>query len=114
LVKDSDVELMHSIDNYHPHRPKAYSAKNMVKPVPFTCFAPQARAVFVLGDFNDWDPSAHPMRRQPDGAWRLDLPLSHGHHHYRFLVDGKPVLDPRAHGTARDHQGEKVSLVSVS
>jgi 1,4-alpha-glucan branching enzyme len=54
------------------------------------------------------------MKRQPDGAWLIQVQLTHGHHHYRFLVDGKPVLDPRAHGIARDHQGAKASLVAVS
>jgi hypothetical protein len=39
--------------------------------------------------------------------------LKAGHHHYQFLVDGKPMLDPRAHGVARNEQGEKVSMVSV-
>jgi len=34
------------------------------------------------------------MKRQPDGAWLLQVQLNHGHHHYRFLVDGKTVLDP--------------------
>jgi hypothetical protein len=29
-------------------------------------------------------------------------------------VDGQPVLDPRAHGVARDHEGHKASLVAVS
>jgi 1,4-alpha-glucan branching enzyme len=91
-----------------------YSAKNMAKPVPFSCFAPDARQVFIVGDFNDWDPAAHPMKRQPDGAWRIDLPLTHGHHHYLFLIDGKPTLDPRANGVARNEKNEKVSLVSVS
>jgi hypothetical protein len=54
------------------------------------------------------------MIRQPDGSWHLALPLTHGHHHYCFLVDGKPVLDPRATGVARTEQNERVSLVSVS
>ena len=91
-----------------------YSAKNMAKPVPFSCFDPDAKQVFIVGDFNDWDPAAHPMKRQPDGAWRIDLPLNHGHHHYLFLIDGKPTLDPRANGVARNEKNEKVSLVSVS
>jgi hypothetical protein len=30
------------------------------------------------------------------------------------VVDGKAVLDPRAHGIARDVGGKKVSLVAVS
>jgi 1,4-alpha-glucan branching enzyme len=91
-----------------------YSAKKMSKPVNFTCVAPEAQAVFLTGDFNDWDPGSHPMKRQPDGAWTVQVPLPHGHHHYRYVVDGKPVLDPRAQGIARDHQNEKVSLIAVS
>src|SRR6266850_786112 len=94
--------------------PDRYSAKKNTKPVGFLCWAPEAKSVRLAGDFNDWDPESNPMRRMPDGAWRLDLPLAHGHHHYLFLIDGKATLDPRAQGTARDHKGEKVSLVSVS
>jgi 1,4-alpha-glucan branching enzyme len=91
-----------------------YSAKNMAKPVNFVCVAPQASEVFITGDFNDWHPTSHPMSRQPDAAWQIQILLNHGHHHYLFLVDGKPTLDPKAQGVARNHQGEKVSLVAVS
>jgi len=91
-----------------------YSAKKMAKPVNFICRAPEAKHVYLTGDFNQWNPVAHPMSRQPDGAWLIQVSLNHGHHHYRFLVDGQPVLDPRAQGIARDHKGEKVSLIAVS
>lgn len=91
-----------------------YSAKKMAKPVNFICVAPQAQNVFLIGDFNDWDPKAYPMKRQPDGAWLIQIPLNHGHHHYQFLVDGKAILDPRAQGVARNEQNEKVSLLAVS
>jgi len=94
--------------------PDRYSARNMAKPINFICVAPEAKQVHLAGDFNDWDLTAHPMKRQPDGAWLIQVPLNHGHHHYRFLVDGKPVLDPRAQGVARDHQGAKASLIAVS
>ena len=86
----------------------------MTKPVNFICTALEAKQVYLLGDFNNWNPAAHPMNRQPDGAWLLQVQLNHGHHHYRFLVDGKPTLDPRAQGIARDQKGEKVSLIAVS
>jgi len=86
----------------------------MTKPVNFICTVPEAKQVYLLGDFNNWNPTAHPMNRQPDGAWLLQVQLNHGHHHYRFLVDGKPTLDPRAQGIARDQKGEKVSLIAVS
>ena len=91
-----------------------YSAKNNVRPTNFICNAPDARQVSVVGDFNDWDPQANQMKRQPDGAWLLQVQLNHGHHHYCFLVDGKRKLDPKAQGIARDLKGEKVSLLAVS
>ncbi len=95
-------------------RTDRYSAKKMAKPINFVCTAPGAKHVHIMGDFNDWDPKAHPMKRQPDGAWLAQVPLNHGHHHYCFVVDGKLALDPRAQGVARDHKGDKVSLVAVS
>jgi 1,4-alpha-glucan branching enzyme len=93
---------------------KRYSAKNITKPINFICVAPQARRVTLTGDFNDWDREAHPMKRQPDGAWMLQVPLSHGPHHYLFCVDGKDTLDSRAQGTVRNEQNEKVSLITIS
>jgi 1,4-alpha-glucan branching enzyme len=94
--------------------PNRYSAKKMSKPVNFVCIAPAAKRVSLMGDFNGWNPEAHPMQRQPDGAWLLQVPLHHGHHQYRFLVDAKPVLDPRASGVVRDRSGERASLIAVS
>lgn len=105
---------MDSLHNYSPLKPKGYSAKNILKPVPFVCHAPHAQAVFITGDFNDWDLSSHPLRQMPDGAWRIEVQLNHGHHHYLFVIDGKPVLDPSAQGIARNEKIEKVSLVAVS
>jgi len=91
-----------------------YSAKNNVKPVNFVCVAPQARRVTLIGDFNDWDSQAHPMKRQPDRAWTIQLPLNHGPHQYLFCIDGTPALDPRAQGVVRGERYDKVSLITVS
>jgi 1,4-alpha-glucan branching enzyme len=91
-----------------------YSAKNNVRPTNFLFFAPQATHVSIIGDFNNWSPNANPMKRQPDGGWTAQVPLTHGHHHYVFLVDGVRTLDPRAQGTGRDQNNERVSLIAVS
>ena len=88
--------------------------KQTLRSMNFICNAPQAQAVSLVGDFNEWRPAAHPMKRMPDGAWRVEISLNHGHHHYLFLVDGKPLLDPKAQGIARNEKGEKVSLLAVS
>ncbi len=91
-----------------------YSARNMVKPVNFYCGAPRAKSVNLVGDFNEWNPSSHPMERRVDGWWFLQVPLTHGHHQYRFLVDGKPMLDPQATGVDHDERNGRVSLIAVS
>lgn len=92
----------------------SFGPKKTLRAMNFICNAPQARAVSVVGDFNAWDPAAHPMKRMPDGAWLLSVELHHGHHRYAFLVDGNLTLDPRAQGITRNDDGERVSLVPVS
>ena len=43
--------------------------------VRFAVWAPNARAVSVVGDFNTWDPRRNPMRlRFPAGVWELFIP----------------------------------------
>ena len=96
------------------NRPSRYSAKAISKPINFYCNAPNASKVCLAGDFNDWDMQSHPMHKQPDGTWFLQVPLWHGHHHYWFIIDGKPTLDPKAHGIGRNETNEKVSLLAVS
>jgi 1,4-alpha-glucan branching enzyme len=84
------------------------------KPINFYCFAPEAQAVFLMGDFNRWNPASLPMQRKPDGWWFLQVPLLHGHHQYQFLVDGTPTLDPHATGVTRNERYARVSLIAVS
>ena len=91
-----------------------YGAPQTLRTVNFVCNAPEARSVCLVGDFNAWDPAAHPMTRMVDRAWFLAVPLKHGHHRYAFLVDGQLLLDPRAQGITRNDKGERVSLVPVS
>lgn len=91
-----------------------YSAHRNLRAVNFICNAPQARSVSLVGDFNNWDAAAHPMKRTPGGGWLLNVELRHGHHRYAFLVDGVLTLDPQAQGVTRNDQGQRVSLVPVS
>jgi len=82
----------------------------------FLCSAPEAKSVSVVGDFNDWQPATQPLQRTPDGCWTTRLELRHGSYRYLFLVDGKPMLDPRAQGIVRqpNEQYEAASLLAVS
>ena len=91
-----------------------YAASRTAKPVNFYCAAPSAQFVYLVGDFNGWNPTSHPMLRRVDGWWFIEVQLTHGHHRYRFLVDGQPMLDPQGTGIARNERNERVSLLSVS
>lgn len=91
-----------------------YSAKRTCHHVNFFHRAPNAERVCLIGDFNEWQPAATVMERMQDGCWTVSLELTHGYHHYLFLVDGQPVLDPNATGIGRNTHGERVSLVAVS
>src|SRR5260370_25774704 len=88
-----------------------YGGMTTAKPVNFYFAASTAQSVHLVGDFNDWDDASHPMKRQVDGSWFLQLQLTHGHHGYRFLVDGKLMLDPHATGIGRNERNERVSLI---
>jgi 1,4-alpha-glucan branching enzyme len=99
--------------NSHRRPLPRFSPKITVKPVNFICTESTAKRVMLIGDFNDWHPAATPMKRQPDGCWRAQVPLAPGPHHYQFLVDGKAMLDPQAQGVARNEKDEKVSLIAV-
>ena len=82
--------------------------------VNFYCRAPEAKSVSLVGDFNGWAATAHPMTRMPDGGWVIRLELPHGHHQNLFLVDGKPTLDPNAMGKVHNERNETVSLIAIS
>ena len=108
-AEDFSMDTLHA----NPHS-TTYSTREMTKPVNFYCAAPGAKSVTLAGDFNDWDPASLPMERRVDRWWFLQVPLTHGHHQYRFLVDGRPMLDPGATGVARNERDEEVSLIAVS
>jgi len=63
----------------------------------FAVWAPNARAVSVIGDFDTWDPRRHPMRlRHPAGVWELFVPRVGPGSRYKFAMvgpDGQRLAD---------------------
>ncbi len=56
--------------------------------VGFVVFAPNARRVSVVGDFNVWDARRHPMRVRGNGYWELFIPRATAGDHYKFDITG--------------------------
>ena len=80
----------------------------------FAVWAPHAREVSVVGDFNGWDGYAHPMWRRDDEIWVLFIPGLKNGDIYKYRVvgaDGNTVLkaDPFAfHAETGPATGSKV------
>ena len=53
-----------------------------------TCFAPHARAIFLAGDFNSWNPSALAMIKNAEAEWGAELKLPPGRFEYKHDIDG--------------------------
>ena len=52
----------------------------------FAVWAPNAASVAVVGDFNGWDPRAHPMRGSDAGVWSARVPQARPGAVYKFHV----------------------------
>lgn len=58
--------------------------------VHFAVWAPNARRVSVVGDFNDWDGRRHPMRlRRDTGIWEIFIPDIEAGRSYKYEIVGK-------------------------
>ena len=64
--------------------------RSKLKVQAFSFLAPEAKNVYVVGNFNNWkaDESSR-LDQMPDGRWEKRLALKPGTHKYKFIVDGK-------------------------
>jgi 1,4-alpha-glucan branching enzyme len=54
--------------------------------VSFAVWAPNARRVSVIGDFNGWDERIHPMRLHANGVWELFIPGVEQGARYKYAI----------------------------
>lgn len=49
-----------------------------------------AKSVALVGEFNDWDAAAAPLKKQKDGSYKatVELPVG-GEYQFRYLIDGE-------------------------
>jgi len=86
-----------------------------VRGVRFAVWAPNAAAVSVVGDFNAWDGSRHPLQpRMPGGIWEAFVPgLDYGTL-YKFRVTGAEGTTERSdpYGFAAELPPRTASIVT--
>lgn len=74
--------------------PKERETPSMARDILFNVSAPNAKDIYVVGDFNNWNTADdYRLSRLEDGRWEKKLGLSPGRHKYKFIIDGEWVQD---------------------
>ncbi|HHF52739.1 MAG TPA: hypothetical protein ENL43_00035, partial [candidate division WOR-3 bacterium] len=68
--------------------------KTTPRGVKFEYYNPDAKQVYLAGEFNEWSTTSLPMRKEKDGTWWIVIKLPPGKYEYKFVVDGQWVADP--------------------
>lgn len=94
-------------------RPGVAAGEALVAPWQFNFVSASARRVAVIGDFNDWQPTAMSYDSTAQ-AWTVIMTLPVGVHEYQFLVDDSlHVTDPTAPQSSSEF-GSPNSIVKVT
>ena len=91
VISDYDLHLFS--EGRHLELARVFGAQPIavdgVDGVAFSVWAPNARRVSVIGDFNNWDGRRHPMRlRHSAGVWELFVPRLSAGERYKFEIAG--------------------------
>jgi 1,4-alpha-glucan branching enzyme len=92
LLSDFDRHLLAEGTHYRAYEKLGAHAAVLdgVAGVAFAVWAPSARRVSVVGDFNDWDGRRHPMRLHPaNGIWEIFVPGLGEGQRYKFEIRGR-------------------------
>ena len=93
---------------------QAHSPRLTSRGVEFTCFAPHANHVELVGDFNEWKPNQIQMEtRKKNGVWHKTLLLPQGKYQYRFIIDGEWIHDQNNEAIEHSPYGGVNSVVNV-
>ena len=103
-----------------PSLPEGFDAElpDVVRPdeagrIELRVYAPEAASVAVAGEFNDWSPTAHPLRRDGEGWWAVTLRIAPGRYEYAYFVDGDWITPPDADLTVDDGFGGRNAILEV-
>ncbi|KAF0185192.1 MAG: alpha-1 4-glucan:alpha-1 4-glucan 6-glycosyltransferase [Nitrospirae bacterium] len=89
VLTDFDLHLLTEGTHYKNYEKMGSHVRtvNSIRGVHFAVWAPNAKSVSVIGEFNDWDARCHPMRMPgTSGIWELFIPGLQEGSLYKFEV----------------------------
>ena len=82
--------------------------------VTFSLENADANEVFLIGDFNKWNPKSHPMKSDENGAWVRNVIIPPGEYEYKFIVDGQWKEDPQNEQLSLNCYGTYNNIINVT
>ena len=80
----------------------------------FSFHAPEAKEVFLVGDFNNWKAvENNRLTKKRNGQWVTRLNLEPGRYHYKFVIDGQWQEDPNNPNKESNNFGGYNSLIEI-
>ncbi|MDE2149926.1 MAG: 1,4-alpha-glucan branching protein GlgB [Gammaproteobacteria bacterium] len=118
LVGEFDRQVFGEGRHWHVHRFLGTNLRTAsgVEGVLFATWAPNARRVSVVGDFNRWDGRCHPLRHHPGGIWEIFLPGVDDGARYKFEIlgaDGSLALKTDPYARAMELRPQTAAVVST-
>jgi 1,4-alpha-glucan branching enzyme len=106
LFSNIGAEIVINTENKKTER-NVRGVKFIQPKIKFEYSAPEAKEVSLVGNFNQWNSQANPMKKDKKGIWKVTLSLEPGRYEYRFIVDGNWVNNPSCSScVAYDFGGE--------
>ncbi|MGU3359821.1 1,4-alpha-glucan branching protein GlgB [Methylobacterium sp. M6A4_1b] len=90
-LRQEDIDNLREVGSNVTYRILGAQARNVdgIEGFRFAVWAPNARRVSIVGDFNNWDGRRHPMRLwQNGGVWELFVPGLKAGAHYKYEIRG--------------------------
>lgn len=70
--------------------------------------------VSVLGDFNGWDPTAHPLKKRSNGTRSVSVELPAGEYRFKYCTaEGEWFCDPQVADTVDNEFNSTDSLLRL-
>ncbi len=90
------------------------SVESLSGGVRFAIDAPNAKDIYIVGDFNHWKiGEENRLSRTPNGKWEKNLGLASGRYKYKFIVDGEWVLDSKNSERIQNAFGTFDSIINL-
>jgi 1,4-alpha-glucan branching enzyme len=99
-VNEFDLRSALESEHYHLHNFLGVNRDMILEDISIRVWAPNAKAVSLIADFNDWSISASPMKKvDENGIWALTLPPRKKPFSYQFAIhqlngETKIINDP--------------------